>query len=572
MEPAVLYFFLSYARGDDDDQVHQFFGDLCAEVRSYAGLDAGKEVGFLDKHSLEIGAPWSPRLMQALSQCQSFVALLSPRYLLSEACGKEWAAFEQRLQQHFETTQVLSSALLPLRWLPPRQLPEAVATRQYDNDNLPDAYTRAGVRQLMRLQRHRDSYWELVSELARLIVHEADLRPLPPATTTLTFEQVTSVFDQVNAAPPELDEPAAAPARPTTRRPHYVHFVVVAPSREELLSAELSASARDAAFYGSRPQEWAPYQPVLPAPLVDYAREIAGRRSFESGVSDIDELAARLALARDNNQIVVLLVDAWVTRLSRHREALARCESEIDEQDQPPAVMVPSSHEDQQTRENWRQLADSLRAIFFRRTVNGDDMLFRTSILSPPAFDADLQVVLEVAKNRGIPSKAPVRRPIPGAAGSGRSSRPIGRLRDGADRWTNRRRTPHRARSSPSTRTRAAPAGPWRSPTLPGSWPATGMRVLAVDWDLESPGLHRYFHPFLRDKELRTSRGVIDLIRDYADAAMRARRGDDEPDWIDRPRRRAAATRSRWTGTFPGDGGRSTCCPRAGRTAPTRRR
>ena len=26
---------------------------------------------------------------------------------------------------------------------------------------------------------------------------------------------------------------------------------------------------------------------------------------------------------------------------------------------------------------------------------------------------------------------------------------------------------------------------------------ANGKRVLAVDWDLDSPGLHRFFHPFL---------------------------------------------------------------------------
>ncbi|GIF96610.1 FxSxx-COOH system tetratricopeptide repeat protein [Catellatospora citrea] len=45
-----------------------------------------------------------------------------------------------------------------------------------------------------------------------------------------------------------------------------------------------------------------------------------------------------------------------------------------------------------------------------------------------------------------------------------------------------------------------------------------GKRVLAIDWDLESPGLHRYFHPFLSDKDLRLTQGVIDLVVNYADA------------------------------------------------------
>nr|MDT0658255.1 FxSxx-COOH system tetratricopeptide repeat protein [Micromonospora sp. DSM 115978] len=47
-----------------------------------------------------------------------------------------------------------------------------------------------------------------------------------------------------------------------------------------------------------------------------------------------------------------------------------------------------------------------------------------------------------------------------------------------------------------------------------------GHRVLAVDWDLESPGLHRYFHPMLADPELHSSDGVIDLVRDFAEAAV----------------------------------------------------
>jgi Mrp family chromosome partitioning ATPase/tetratricopeptide (TPR) repeat protein len=47
-----------------------------------------------------------------------------------------------------------------------------------------------------------------------------------------------------------------------------------------------------------------------------------------------------------------------------------------------------------------------------------------------------------------------------------------------------------------------------------------GQRVLIVDWDLEAPGLHRYFHPFLLDKDLTSSRGLIDLLWDFVTEAM----------------------------------------------------
>lgn len=42
-----------------------------------------------------------------------------------------------------------------------------------------------------------------------------------------------------------------------------------------------------------------------------------------------------------------------------------------------------------------------------------------------------------------------------------------------------------------------------------------GERVLAIDWDLEAPGLHRYFHPFLDDPEQATSEGLVDRIWAY---------------------------------------------------------
>jgi hypothetical protein len=46
-----------------------------------------------------------------------------------------------------------------------------------------------------------------------------------------------------------------------------------------------------------------------------------------------------------------------------------------------------------------------------------------------------------------------------------------------------------------------------------------GRRVLVLDWDLEAPGLHRYFHPFLTDKELTASDGIIDFVIKFATAA-----------------------------------------------------
>jgi tetratricopeptide (TPR) repeat protein len=46
-----------------------------------------------------------------------------------------------------------------------------------------------------------------------------------------------------------------------------------------------------------------------------------------------------------------------------------------------------------------------------------------------------------------------------------------------------------------------------------------GKRVLVVDWDLDSPGLHRFFHPFLNDELFSATPGVMEMLSDFARAA-----------------------------------------------------
>jgi tetratricopeptide (TPR) repeat protein len=50
---------------------------------------------------------------------------------------------------------------------------------------------------------------------------------------------------------------------------------------------------------------------------------------------------------------------------------------------------------------------------------------------------------------------------------------------------------------------------------------SNGRRVLVVDWDLESPGLHKFFHPFLDPGIIAATPGVIEMIIEYQWAATR---------------------------------------------------
>jgi len=50
---------------------------------------------------------------------------------------------------------------------------------------------------------------------------------------------------------------------------------------------------------------------------------------------------------------------------------------------------------------------------------------------------------------------------------------------------------------------------------------SNGRKVLVVDWNLDSPGLHKYFHPFLGQAKITATPGVIDLVNDFCWAATR---------------------------------------------------
>src|SRR3954465_15654513 len=49
---------------------------------------------------------------------------------------------------------------------------------------------------------------------------------------------------------------------------------------------------------------------------------------------------------------------------------------------------------------------------------------------------------------------------------------------------------------------------------------SNGHKVLLIDWDLEAPGLHRYLRPFLIDRELTSTPGLIDFVWDAARISM----------------------------------------------------
>ncbi|WBB93442.1 TIR-like protein FxsC [Verrucosispora sp. WMMC514] len=388
-EGGTLYFFLSYARGDEDALVQRFFEDLSADVRLTAGLSRDERVGFIDRTMLP-GERWPQELVEALGSCRSFVALMTPRYFQSRVCGQEWQLFAERTARFESQGRVDASLIKPLMWIPaqPDRIHPVAHPLQYYSDSLGDLYRRLGIRQLMRLQRHRDDYLTFVFELASQIVASVEANTLP--VRAVDYQSVESAFHRKNVPHEAV---SGVPAGGDATDPMLVHFVVAASNRDEM-----RVIRQHVTVYGDDALQWAPYRPTMPEPLIDYAREIAADHSYQSTVVKMDQLSHSAELAARYNQILVLIVDAWMTRLPERWQALGELTTILRRAGVITAVLVPSSRDDPETREHWQTLSRACRGIFNEFT--SDDGLYRSNIITHRAFEEELSEVLDVARNR----------------------------------------------------------------------------------------------------------------------------------------------------------------------------
>jgi hypothetical protein len=181
------YFFLSYVHdsGDDDVSVREFYDKLTHDVRLISGQRTG-QVGFCDV-SLRAGDRWSDRLVENLSTAQVFVAIVSPTYVTSEACGKEWTVFTRRMGGN-------RSSLLPLFWIPMAHPPAVVLPYQFRDAAFGTAYAQNGLRALIQRTAHRDDLRAFVEALAHRIVDLYRTVRVPPATGRPAFDEVDAAF------------------------------------------------------------------------------------------------------------------------------------------------------------------------------------------------------------------------------------------------------------------------------------------------------------------------------------------------------------------------------------------
>ena len=424
----MLYFFLSYAREDDPERIRRFFDDLSSDVRDLAGADRDEQVGFLDDRSIQPGQRWVAELTEALASCRCFVALTSPRYFRRDYCGREWQVFHHRLLTYEQRWSTRAPSLLPVYWIPTDTMPALAAEIQRAGAQLGSReYREYGLRQMLDLKRFRDDYRTFVFDLARHIVATAKAHAIPRPRQPVSVREVPNIFHPNSDGPKIALPPGRAGGtarseggRRRARQRRYVHFVIVAGSRTEMASTH----RRTLDYYGHQRVDWAPYRSSLDDTLGEFAAQIAAERQFESEVADVQSLLQRIGDAKQNNEVVVLLVDTWGLDIDEHRQALTAYDGHDET---TTAVMVPFSSSDAETLGDTTVLQARLAGALPRRLSLGDRVMLRPNVPTHDHFSADLEEILEVAQNRifergtvnpKVPRRPPRSRPVLEGPGS----------------------------------------------------------------------------------------------------------------------------------------------------------
>lgn len=122
-------FYLSYARiqqvrrsaapqAEANRYVRRFFEDLSMNIGELLGLGVNERPGYVDL-TADGGELWQEQVLHAAGSCQVFVSLLSPTYVRSPWCAREWHLFARRqATRRADGSAAHSTGFVPLHWVP----------------------------------------------------------------------------------------------------------------------------------------------------------------------------------------------------------------------------------------------------------------------------------------------------------------------------------------------------------------------------------------------------------------------------------------------------------------------
>jgi FxsC-like protein len=368
-------FFLSHAAGDDQQAVQRFFRDLCEAVRSRLRLDPADPVGYLASTDALIenaDEPAGGGTDSAIAASAAFVALYSSYFAISETCGRQWTAFDSRVNAYVESRprQRRPDLIIPLIWAAPGAVPvpKPVLSGQRGRTDLYPEYSLHGLRTLMSNDRFGNTYESLLEDVAAQIALAWGLRHRLPAPRQRVGDPTT-----VSAVPADR-------SRPSVR---HVHFVVAA------ADAPMMNGIGRNKYYGDRFDAWNPYYDEIGSEsLVACATTVAQTEKFLGSVAAVDDLLAEVATAKEAGHLVVLLSDAWLIQLGTHAAVFAAFDQSAAEH---VCVLAPVAEDDDESNAILEKLKDDTRTTFQNHTRLRNAHLFHFGMIHRRDFEDRLR-------------------------------------------------------------------------------------------------------------------------------------------------------------------------------------
>jgi FxsC-like protein len=379
--------FVSYARPDRQDDpyllkfVEQLRTDLSVKLRL-----SRTDALFFDTESLELGSEWNSRIRTALGTSKVLVSLCSPNYLGCEFCGREYQVFLQRREQSIaERADGEYDVIIPLLWIPPDvPLPRSIAQFQHSHGDMPDVYAVDGLRHMMKLKKYEDDYFEFIKVLVNRI-EVAAKRNLKALDAVPPMDEINNAFsDGKGGSAAKVEAPARQPLQRGPKNSHVAYFAAN--------KAEITSIRKTSEIYGDIGWDWSPYHEKIGS----IVQQVTGRgvfRYIEMNVSD--DFDKRLEEAAANNEIVILIVDAWSTYIDRYKDALRPYDQRFLIN---VSVLVPWNPEDAETVAHRDQLIASLEELFPRKMLQPPVNHYWESISSEDELRRTLEHVLNVTQ------------------------------------------------------------------------------------------------------------------------------------------------------------------------------
>ena len=322
-EVTECWLFMSYAWDDipDDDPEHSNVSAFYKCVReALAPKITDGFSGFLDRHALTAGQSWKEQLVAALRGARGFVPLLTRRYFTRDACGREWAGFQKRV----EASPAAKALIHPIVWDKPQRIakhpqvgslqlifPESAFASPSDL-RYRELYAKLGMSALVQ-RMESDSEAEttvqvIVDVLTDLIVDRWEAAGLQPASPALVpaWDDMPPTFGVSAEAPSEASFPC-------------VHFAVAAGTATEMHKIRANAIRH----YPGAARDWIPYEtPGTSASQIALEAALSFQLRCE-WLAVQDTLVSDIRRIEKNGaEPVILLVDPWSLKVSALEKSL----------------------------------------------------------------------------------------------------------------------------------------------------------------------------------------------------------------------------------------------------------